>query len=82
MSAFLETERFSSALINICGKIFPQLVCYAASPMGFEERVYPTRPIVGVGAVVFNATKVLLVRRAFEPGLGLWSIPGGLVELG
>ena len=26
--------------------------------------------------------KILLVKRAFDPGTGKWSVPGGLVELG
>jgi mutator protein MutT len=39
-------------------------------------------PIVGVGAVVFDADCVLLVRRAKAPLAGEWSLPGGAVELG
>ncbi len=36
-----------------------------------------------VGAVVFdNGGRVLLVRRANEPGRGRWSVPGGRVEAG
>ena len=38
--------------------------------------------MVGVGAVVFNADCVLLVRRAKAPLAGEWSLPGGAVELG
>jgi len=45
-------------------------------------RRYPTRPYIGVGAVVLDADRVLLVRRAREPQKGLWSIPGGGLELG
>ena len=45
-------------------------------------RRYPTRPLVGAGAVVHRGGKVLLVRRKFPPNQGRWSIPGGLVELG
>lgn len=36
-----------------------------------------------VGAVVFDdAQRLLLVRRAQEPGRGCWSVPGGRVEVG
>lgn len=46
-------------------------------------REYPRAPLVGVGAVVIrDGEEVLLVKRKYEPGKGLWSIPGGLVELG
>ena len=38
--------------------------------------------MVGVGAVVVDRGRVLLVRRGSEPMKGHWSIPGGLVELG
>ncbi|MBS7610343.1 NUDIX hydrolase [Candidatus Bathyarchaeota archaeon] len=46
------------------------------------RRLYPKHPLVGVGTVVQHEGRVLLIRRANEPGKGLWSIPGGLVELG
>ena len=47
-----------------------------------SRREYPTHPLVGVGAVVIQDGKILLVKRAFDPGAGKWSVPGGLVELG
>jgi 8-oxo-dGTP diphosphatase len=46
------------------------------------SRVFPERPIVGVGAVVLDGGRVLLVRRAHEPLKGEWSLPGGALELG
>jgi len=46
------------------------------------KREYPDRPIVGVGAVIIESGRALLVRRATEPLKGEWSIPGGVVELG
>lgn len=46
------------------------------------KRIYPDRPIVGVGAVIVCDGKVLLEKRKGEPGKGKWTIPGGLVELG
>jgi len=45
-------------------------------------REYPERPIVGVGAVVLDDDRVLLVRRGNEPLKGQWSLPGGAVEVG
>ncbi len=47
-----------------------------------DLRHYPARPIVGVGAVILDGPRVLLVRRAHEPLKGEWSLPGGAVELG
>ena len=47
-----------------------------------DNRLYPGLPVAGVGAVVFNKGKLLLVKRANEPNKGKWSIPGGGIELG
>jgi 8-oxo-dGTP diphosphatase len=46
------------------------------------SREFPDRPIVGVGAIVIDGSRVLLVRRGHEPLKGEWSVPGGVVELG
>lgn len=46
------------------------------------RRDYPDRPIVGVGAVVFDGDQVILVRRGSPPSYGAWSLPGGAVEVG
>jgi len=46
------------------------------------RREYPDQPLVGVGVLIRDGEKILIVRRAGEPSKGLWSIPGGLVELG
>ena len=45
-------------------------------------RQYPAQPIVGVGGIVLDADRVLLVKRGHEPLKGKWSIPGGKLELG
>jgi 8-oxo-dGTP diphosphatase len=50
--------------------------------MARSVREYPERPIVGVGAVVVDGERVLLVRRGNEPLKGEWSVPGGAVEVG
>jgi 8-oxo-dGTP diphosphatase len=47
-----------------------------------SSREYPERPLVGVGGVVIEAGRALLIRRASEPLRGEWSIPGGMLELG
>jgi ADP-ribose pyrophosphatase YjhB (NUDIX family) len=46
------------------------------------QREFPSAPLVGVGAVVVDEGRVLLVRRGTEPLKGHWTLPGGLVELG
>ena len=46
------------------------------------SREYPELPMVGVGGVVIDEERVLLVRRATDPARGEWTIPGGLLELG
>jgi 8-oxo-dGTP diphosphatase len=46
------------------------------------QREFPAAPLVGVGAVIVDNRRVLLVKRGTEPARGRWSIPGGLIELG
>ena len=47
-----------------------------------DDRSYPQRPILGVGAIIIEAGRVLLVERGREPLKGYWSIPGGVLEVG
>jgi 8-oxo-dGTP diphosphatase len=47
-----------------------------------STRRYPERPIVGVGAVIVQDGRVVLIKRKFEPLAGQWSLPGGTLELG
>ena len=47
-----------------------------------DRRAYPDRPYVGVGAVIVDEGRVLLVKRKYEPLAGQWSLPGGAVEVG
>ena len=47
-----------------------------------NTREYPERPIVGVGAVIVDDGKVVLIKRKYEPLQGQWSLPGGGVEVG
>lgn len=46
------------------------------------QRRYPEQPVVGVGALIVKDGQILLVQRGKEPARGLWSLPGGAVELG
>ncbi len=47
-----------------------------------NDRLYPPRPILAVSLAVFRDGKVLVARRARAPLLGLYSLPGGVVEIG
>jgi 8-oxo-dGTP diphosphatase len=46
------------------------------------QREFPLAPLIGVGAVIVDNGRVLLVERGSEPLKGHWSLPGGLLELG
>jgi len=46
------------------------------------DRCYPKLPVVAVSAAVMANGRLLLVKRAHEPGQGQWSLPGGVLELG
>jgi 8-oxo-dGTP diphosphatase len=47
-----------------------------------SQREYPDRPLVGVGGVVIEDGRTLLIKRGSAPLEGQWSIPGGMLELG
>jgi 8-oxo-dGTP diphosphatase len=46
------------------------------------KREFPEFPLVGVGAIIIEGERVLLVKRAHPPIQGQWSIPGGVLEVG
>jgi len=46
------------------------------------NREFPEHPLVGVGAIIIENSRVLLVKRAHPPIQGQWSIPGGVLEVG
>ncbi len=46
------------------------------------KREFPEFPLVGVGAIIIEGDRVLLVKRAHPPIQGQWSIPGGVLEVG
>jgi 8-oxo-dGTP diphosphatase len=47
-----------------------------------DNRRYPERPILGVGAIIEQSGRVVLVERGHDPLKGVWSLPGGVVEAG
>ena len=46
------------------------------------KREYPSTPLVGVGAIIIENGRVVVVKRGHAPLLGKWSIPGGVLEIG
>ena len=46
------------------------------------KREFPEHPLVGVGAIIIEGDRVLLVKRAHPPLQAQWSIPGGVLEVG
>ena len=47
-----------------------------------SQRLYPARPIVGVGGIIVQDGRVVLIKRKYEPLAGRWSIPGGALDVG
>ena len=46
------------------------------------QREHPQQPLIGVGALIVESGKIVLIKRGKAPLLGEWSIPGGMLELG
>ena len=46
------------------------------------QREFPETPLVGVGAIIIEDSRVVLVKRAHPPLQAEWSIPGGVLEVG
>lgn len=46
------------------------------------KREYPKQPLIGVGAIIIEGDKVVLIKRGHAPLIGEWSIPGGVLEVG
>ena len=46
------------------------------------QREFPEVPLIGVGAIIIEGDRVVLVKRAHPPLQAEWSIPGGVLEVG
>ncbi|HTU43162.1 MAG TPA: NUDIX hydrolase [Candidatus Aquilonibacter sp.] len=46
------------------------------------QREFPEGPLIGVGAIIIEGDRVVLVKRAHPPLQAEWSIPGGVLEVG
>jgi 8-oxo-dGTP diphosphatase len=46
------------------------------------QREFPEAPLIGVGAIIIEGDRVVLVKRAHPPLQAEWSIPGGVLEIG
>jgi ADP-ribose pyrophosphatase YjhB (NUDIX family) len=47
-----------------------------------DARSYPERPFLAASAAIVREGKILVVRRARPPAIGLYTLPGGVVEVG
>jgi ADP-ribose pyrophosphatase YjhB (NUDIX family) len=62
-----------------CGRFVQELtVCKTPA----DDRRYPKRPLIGVGALIFRRDRILMAQRGKEPLKNWWSLPGGALELG
>ncbi|MFZ0287357.1 MAG: NUDIX hydrolase [Terriglobales bacterium] len=70
--AFFATGRADRSSANACVRI----------TLPTMKREYPDQPLVGVGAIIIEGDRVVLVKRGHPPLAGEWSIPGGVLEVG
>ena len=54
----------------------PRFICDQCKTVHYQN------PNMVVGCIPVYESKVLLCRRAIEPGVGLWTIPAGYLEIG
>ena len=47
-----------------------------------DDRRYPKRPLIGVGAIILRRERILMAQRGKQPLKGWWSLPGGALETG
>lgn len=81
MPEMLRPTRGFVEILGGCGSNHTPAMLQARQGAGLK-RDYPDRPLVGIGAVIVQDGRVLLVKRGGPPLEGQWSIPGGVLELG
>jgi ADP-ribose pyrophosphatase YjhB (NUDIX family) len=59
-----------------------QLSTSATESKPASARTYPARPIIAVSAAIVRERRVLIARRARAPANGVYTLPGGVVEVG
>ncbi|MFX0116033.1 MAG: NUDIX hydrolase [Candidatus Hodarchaeota archaeon] len=47
-----------------------------------NDRLYPVRPWVSAHALTVHDNRFLVIKRGAPPAKGLWSVPGGAIDLG
>jgi len=74
------------AKANVGQGLNMQLAAQSSARNGYNpaamNREFPEFPLVGVGSIIIENDRVLLVKRAHPPIEGQWSIPGGVLEVG
>ena len=55
---------------------------YSRPVCGLCGHVVYVNPVPAACQIVLDGTKILLVKRAVDPGKGLWCLPGGFIEWG
>jgi ADP-ribose pyrophosphatase YjhB (NUDIX family) len=69
-----------------CGGGLERVIVVAGEPERLGcvacSRITYLNPRVAAGALFLHDNGIVLVRRAIEPGRGLWTYPGGFVDLG
>src|SRR5208282_221305 len=63
-------------------RLYPCDRILAPTPRQTMNREFPEVPLVGVGAIIIEGPRVVLVKRAHPPLQAQWSIPGGVLEIG
>ena len=68
-------------ILHLSERSQPPDIIHIIPPLHMK-REFPEVPLVGVGAIIIEDARVLLVKRAHPPLQAQWSIPGGVLEVG